>query len=225
MPSTRLVALNGSPRGRRGNTPLMLDAFLDGVEEVWGTRPVLHHLAEAGDSEEPVHVFGEASAVLLGFPVYTDAMPGIVKAFIEALEPLCARPEGPELIFLVQSGFPEAIHSRAVEAYLERLAARLRGRYVGTIVKPSGEETRLRPKERNATLFARLCELGRSYATTGELDAKVLALLASPERFPWWLSPVLRLFFRTNTVNFLWDRQLRENGVFEERFARPYAPS
>jgi NAD(P)H-dependent FMN reductase len=203
----------------------MLRAFLEGVEASLGDPVETYHLAGADGEAGAVQAFAEARAVILGFPLYTDAMPGIVKAFIEALEPHCARPEGPELIFLVQSGFPEAIHSRAVEAYLERLAGRLNGRYVGTIVKPSGEGTRLRPQERNASLYARLRELGRSYATKGELDRKVLALLGSPERFPFWLSPIVRLFFRTNTVNFFWDRQLRENGVFEERFARPYDPT
>lgn len=222
MPSMRLAAINGSPRGGTGNTALMLGAFLDGAGEVAGSRPEIIHLAEAGSEEKAVQAFAEATSVVLGFPLYTDAMPGITKAFIDALEPLCARDEGPDLVFLVQSGFPEAVHSRAVETYLARLTDRLNGRYAGTIVKPGGEGTRLRHEERNAELFARMRELGRSFATSGALDEKVLRLLATPERFPWWLIPVLRLFYRTRTAKFFWDRQLRENGAFEERFARPY---
>ena len=224
MPSKQLAVINGSPRGERGNTPLMLDAFLEGYEEVSGDRPEILHLAQAEPLADCVTAFAGADAVLLGFPLYTDAMPGIVKAFLDALEPRCGADGNPGLLFLVQSGFPEAVHSRAVEAYLARLAWRLGSRYVGTIVKPSGEGTRLRPPERNAQLFARLRELGRVYAGSGALDPKVLGLLASPERFPPWLSPVLRLFFRSKTANFFWDKQLREHGAFERRLARPYVP-
>jgi len=52
-------------------------------------------------------------------------MPGIVKVFIESLEPLCSREGNPDVGFIVQSGFPEAIHSRYVEKYLEKPSLRL----------------------------------------------------------------------------------------------------
>jgi NAD(P)H-dependent FMN reductase len=200
----------------------MLEAFLDGVAEVAGERHAILPLVDRSRLPEYVSQFAKADAVLLGFPLYTDAMPGIVKRFVDALEGRCAAPANPELLFLVQSGFPEAVHSRAVEAYLERLAGRLNCRYVGTIVKPSGEGTRLRSPERNAQLFARLRELGRGYAAVGTLDPKVLALLASPERFPFWLTPILRLFLRSRSARFFWDKQLRENGAFERRDDRRY---
>jgi NAD(P)H-dependent FMN reductase len=221
MASKWLVAFNGSPRGERGNTPLMMGAFLEGYAEATGERPELLPLVQRERMPEYVRAFADADAVFLGFPLYTDAMPGIVKAFIDALEPRCGAHDNPEILCLVQSGFPEAVHSRAVEAYLQQLAGRLGSRYVGTLVKPSGESTRLRPPERNAQLFARLRELGRVYAETGALDAKVLALLASPERFPFWLRPILGLFLRSRTAHFFWDRQLREHGAYERRFDRP----
>ena len=70
-------------------------------------------------------LFQEAEQVLLAFPLYTDCMPGIVKVFIESLEPLCSREGNPDVGFIVQSGFPEAIHSRYVEKYLEKPSLRL----------------------------------------------------------------------------------------------------
>ena len=47
--------------------------------------------------------FEKAECVLLGFPLYTDAMPGIVKAFIDRLEPFIGRKHNPPIGFLVQS--------------------------------------------------------------------------------------------------------------------------
>jgi len=219
----RVVAFNGSPRAASGNTQLMLNALLEGIAEITHETPEIHQLAATEPDEALLGVFAGAETAILGFPLYTDAMPGVTKRFIDALRPLTERPSNPRLLFLVQSGFPEAIHSRAVEAYLQRLAARLRSEYLGTIVKGGGEATRYRPPERNAELFARLRELGRGVAGRGALDPGVLRLLASPERFPLWLSPIVRLFARSRVANFFWDKQLRENGAFDERFDRPYA--
>jgi len=85
----------------------------------------MHHLIRVKSTDEFVQAFAEAECAWLGFPLYTDAMPGIVKHFIDALEPLAGRKNNPPLGFLVQSGFPEGLHSRYVERYLEKLAARL----------------------------------------------------------------------------------------------------
>jgi len=42
-------------------------------------------------------MFAEAQQVILAFTLYTDAMPGIVKQFIEQLEPLCGRNNQPKV--------------------------------------------------------------------------------------------------------------------------------
>jgi multimeric flavodoxin WrbA len=140
-PPARLVFFNGSPRGRKGNTPLMLEQVAVGFG-----RPVeTYHLIRLRETDRMVQAFAKAESALLGFPLYTDAMPGIVKHFIEALEPLVGRSDNPPLGFLVQSGFPEGLHSRYVERYLEKLAARLGSPYLGTIVKGGGEGTRVMP--------------------------------------------------------------------------------
>jgi hypothetical protein len=82
-------------------------------------------------------IFLRTEYVLLAFPLYTDAMSGGVKRFIELLRPISqhSRKAHPKLLFLVQSGFPEAIHSRAIEKYLQKLAHRLNCDYVGTIIR------------------------------------------------------------------------------------------
>ena len=101
------------------------------------------HLVRQNALDSYRDAFASAEAVLLGFPLYTDAMPAIVKAFIEALSPLRGREDNPPVGFLVQSGFPEAVHSRHLERYLAKLAGRLGSSYLGTIVKGGGEGTRL----------------------------------------------------------------------------------
>jgi len=222
-PPTRLTVFSGSPRGKKGNTPILLEQLLKGFTARAGRSYELFHLNRLNDMERHRQAFSEAECVFLGFPLYTDAMPGMVKAFIESLQPLQGRPGNPPLGFLVQSGFPEAAHSRHVERYLEKLAARLGSPYLGTLVKGSGEGVRLMPETRNRKLFRALYQIGLAFAETGQFDPQLVRHLAKPERYPAYLAPVFKLFVKTSLASFYWDNQLKANGVYEQRFARPYA--
>jgi hypothetical protein len=124
--------------------------------------------------------------------------------------------------FLVHSGFVEAIHSRYVERYLEKLATRLACAYTGTIVKGGTESTRNRPAKANRALFETLFQLGRTFGECGTLDPQLLHALAQPERLPWLAATLFHLLERTPLATGFWDRQLREHGAFEDRYAKPF---
>ena len=57
----------------------------------------------------------------------------------------------------------------------------------------------------------------------GQFDEALLQKLAKPERFPKILAPLFQLFLKTKLATSYWDNQLKGNGVYEKRFARPYA--
>ena len=166
-----LLLLNGSPRGERSNSMKMLARVAEGWERGGGQQPEVLHLARRADFDRAVEAFAGADVVLLGMPLYTDSMPALVKAYIEALAPrvAVAREGGanPTLGFLVQSGFPEALHSRPLERYLEKLARRLGSPYAGTIVRGGGESLQMMPDEANKKLWARLRALGEQLARDG----------------------------------------------------------
>jgi hypothetical protein len=46
--------------------------------------------------------------------------------------------------------------------------------------------------------------------------------LAKPEHYPKWSIPLFKLFLKTRFGKFYWDMQLKENGAYENRFARPF---
>lgn len=217
-PPSRLALFNGSPRGRKGSTPIMLNQLAQG----FGSSFETYHLVQVNNTEKMVQAFSQAECAILGFPLYTDAMPGIVKHFIEALEPLASQEKNPPLGFLVQSGFPEGLHSRYVERYLEKLAARLGSPYLGTIVKGGGEGVRFRPAEATRDLFESLQTLGKGLARDGRFDPQVLAHIASPESFPAVLGPVFQIFTRLPLSHAGWDNMLKKNGAYERRNARPF---
>ncbi len=217
-PPQELTLFNGSPRGRKGNSPI----FLREIAAGFGGPSETHHLVYLQQTEKMVQAFASAECAILGFPLYTDSMPGIVKHFIEALQPLIGREHNPAIGFVVQSGFPEGLHSRYVERYLEKLAARLGSPYLGTVVKGNGEGVRMMPDAMNQALFSNLQAIGAGLATEGRFDPAILGKIAAPERYPAILGPLFKLFLRMPVAHSYFDGMLKKNGAFEDRFAQPF---
>jgi hypothetical protein len=78
------------------------------------------------------------------------------------------------------------------------------------------------PPDRNAKLFNALQKLGRGFAESGTLDPEILPVIAGVERYPTFLGPLFKVFLRTSVASWYWDSQLKDNGVYEQRFAQPY---
>ena len=218
---SRLTLFNGSPRGKRGNTPI----FLREIARGFGGPSEIHDLIRLKETGSMVQAFSEAKCVLLGFPLYTDSMPGVVKHFIEALEPLVGRGNNPPIGFVVQSGFPEGLHSRYVERYLEKLAERLDSPYLGTLVKGNGEGVRQMPAEATHGLFADLQSLGAGLDREGRFDPEILTRIAQPERFPAIAGPFYQILVRLPASHSYFDEMLKKNGAYERRFSRPFVES
>lgn len=221
-PPATLTLFNGSPRGAKGNTPVMLAQIAKGFTAAGGIVTDTFHLVRQNDLDHYRDAFAAAEAVLVGFPLYTDAMPGIVKTFIEALEPLRGRSGNPPLGLVMQSGFPESTHMRHIEHYLAKLADRLGSPYLGALIKGGGEGVRLMPDNMNHKLFDQLIALGRNLRETGQFPMDAVQKLAKPERYPTYLIPVFKVLVKAPALSMYWNNQLKENGVYEQRFAQPF---
>jgi NAD(P)H-dependent FMN reductase len=149
----RLIIFNGSPRGTKSNTRILLEQFTNGFMMEADNQFEIYYLFDTTAVTDHAEAFKNAAYVILAFPLYTNAMPGIVKHFIEALEPLCGRKENPTLGFIVQSGFPEPIHSRFVEKYLIKLVNRLKCEYKGMVIKGGVEGIQVQPSSWTKKLF------------------------------------------------------------------------
>jgi len=221
MPS--LLLLNGSPRGPRANTMKMLARVAEGWQEAGGAAPEVAHLASRAGFERALAAFAEADMVLLGMPLYTDSMPALVLEWLTALVPAAGAP-GPTLGFLVQSGFPEALHSRPLERYLEKLARRLGAPYAGTLVRGGGEALQTMPDRACRGLWRQLRTLGAQLAREGRFAPAELRALAGIERLGPVAAALFGLAARLPLTQFYWNGQLRRNGAWDRRFAAPYAP-
>ncbi|MGE5415734.1 MAG: NAD(P)H-dependent oxidoreductase [Acidobacteriota bacterium] len=219
----RLAIFNGSPRGDKSNTTILLSHFLTGFEQTAGHTHEIHYLRRVKHQDEFVKAFAANDCVLIAYPLYADSMPGQVKLFIESLQPLCGREGNPALAFMVQSGFPEAIHSRYVEKYHEKLARRLGARYLGTIIKGGVEGISVQPPFMTNKLFNSFYQIGQVFGKTGQLEKSLLNKLAGPDRMSAFKLFVYRaMMFPLARLTF-WDKMLKENGAYDKRFAQPFS--
>jgi hypothetical protein len=215
----KLAVFNGSPRRESSNTRVLMEHFLNGFMATEGNTYEIAYLKDVKDRDAFVSLFQDVELVILASPLYVDAMPAMVKDFIESLEPLCQREGNPDIGFVVQSGFPEPEHSRYLERYYEKLAKRLGCRYKGTVIRGAGENVRAGPGLMNRGLYKSFYKLGEAFGKTGEFDRKIVASLAKPERLS-------RLKFRIISIvsNLMyWNRMLKKNNAYDKRFDRPYA--
>ncbi len=218
----KLTVLSGSPRGKHGNTEILLSWFLEGFGAAPGNSHEMAYLRKTDDAERFVTMFRDAETVFIAFPLYTDSMPGIVKAFIDSLAPLVGRKGNPPVLFLVQSGFPEAERSRPVERYLKKLAARLGSPYLGTIVRGECEGIHVMPPAMTKKIRLAITAIGEHFGRGGELDAEAVRRFAGNERLSGFSRCVLTLMDVLGVAQFYWNMNLRKHGAYARRFARPY---
>lgn len=219
----QLTVFNGSPRGKRSNTSVLLEHFLRGFMETQGNSYEIEYLVQSKHGQRFVKMFRDSSHVILAFPLYVDAMPGIVKSFIESLQPVRGSQDNPTIGFIVQGGFPEAHHSRFVKRYLRKLARRLNCPYAGCLVKGGFEATPSMPKFMTKSIFSRIRELGKGYGTTGQFDSELVDRLAKPEHLSIFHRAFFRIALYLGLAHIYWDRQLKANKAFGKRFDRPFA--
>lgn len=219
----RLIIFNGSPRKSKSSTKIMLDKFLEGFLSQEGNSYEEFYLRSIQDREINIKSFVQANYVLIGFPLYTDSMPSFVKEFIESLEPYCGKISNLSVGYLVQSGFPEANHSRYVEKYLEKLTKRLGSKYLGTIIKGNANRIDERPKFFVKPVFRNLFHLGRIFGETGEFDPNYLSRLAMPEQIKGFVLFITRLVLNTRLATKNWDKQLKANEAYDKRFDTPFS--
>lgn len=218
----RLTVFNGSPRGRKSNTDVLLGHFREGFVETPGNEMEVHHIGRRPMDE--LRAAWEASdIVIVAMPLYVHAMPGQVKRFFEALAGVSRGPR--KVGFIVQFGFPEAHHARWLERYLERLPGRLGCEYVGTVVRGAVEGIQMRPRWTLGKLLARFRALGAGFGRTEAFDPALVRALAGPENLSAFDLAVYRVVMWSGLADLFWNHLLKQNGAMARRFDRPYRPA
>ena len=216
----KLAIFNGSPRGKKSNSKLLMDKFLAGYNNSCSEPVPIHYMANIKLMEEGKEIFRNAETIIIIFPLYTDCMPGIVKEFFEAIstmDDLSRKKIG----YIVQSGFPEAIHSVYVERYLKKLTMRLKGEYLGTIIKGGVEGIQIMPPMMTKKLFNNFQGLGEYFAKTNTFSPDIKNALLKPFKMSSMNRFVFSTISKTGLTNFYWNKKLKENDAYEKRFDKP----
>ncbi len=202
----KLVVFNGSPRRTKSNSTILFSKFKEGFTRFSESGITQEYIAGNKNLKELVNRFNDADHVIIIFPLYTDCMPGIVKEFLEEID-IAGINTSIHLGFIVQSGFPESIHSEAVEAYLQKFTTRIGCKYSGTAIRGGVEGIQVKNERMNKKLFSMFEELGSYYAQNNGFSKEILLKLRKPRKFNIAILCILRLINLTgalsNCLNFI----------------------
>lgn len=217
----KLVIYNGSPRREKSNSTILIHRFLNGYHKIIDNDVEVHYLAKTKNKQKQLEDFSNADAVLIIFPLYTDAMPGIVKEFFEVL--LRNKPaKRIKLGFIVQSGFPEGVHCDYMKQYLKKFTSRIDCYYLGTLTKGGVEGIQVMPPFMTRKLFERFHEFGEHFARTGEFSAEIMKVLRKPYMLSFPKRMIMKVLSSLGMTNFYWNSHLKKHKVYHQRFAKPF---
>lgn len=219
------LLLNGSPRGKDGNSRKILTWIAQGLEQAGGVAPTIVDLAPDPTRAANLQAFMDADEVVFAFPLYTDSMPGLVKAFLETIA-LADRSHlhGKRVAFVIQSGFPEGIHTEALGNCLARVCQRLGFIHLGTLRKGGIEGIRMMPPKAVAKIQARFVAAGRELGASGSFSPELIRTMAEPRTFGWTGRTIIQVLGKIGLINYYWNRRLKEHGAYDRRFDTPYQP-
>jgi len=218
-----LLIIHGSARAH-SNTSLLVEHLIEGFERHDGRRARVLKLRSPAARQTALEAVEHADLVLFAMPLYVHAMPGPVQEFFELLERLPPRSTR-RVAFLVQQGFYESHHSRWLERHLARLPARWGSQYLGTVIRGGVEGIQEQPPRMTQKLFDGLKGIGETLATSARLDPAEVIALKTSEHLGFWGRLLVRGLVLTGLSTFFWKRQLKENGAWSKRFARPLDPA
>jgi NAD(P)H-dependent FMN reductase len=217
------LLLNGSPRGKDANSRRILEWIAQGLEKAGIAQLPIVDLAPDPTRAVSVQAFLDADEVVFAFPLYTDSMPGMVKAFLEAVALADrARLRGKRIAFVIQSGFPEGIHTEALGSYLARVCERLTFVHLGTLRKGGVEGIRMMPPKAVDKIQVSFVHAGQELGAKGNFSPELIRTMAEPRTFGWKGRALIRLLGGLGLLNFYWNRMLKRHGAYERRFDAPY---
>jgi NAD(P)H-dependent FMN reductase len=218
------LLLNGSPRGKGGNSRKILTWMAEGMGEAGLAAPIVD-LAPDPKRAEMVEAFLAADEVLFAFPLYCDSLPGLVKAFFETLASTNAPSlRGKRVAFVIHSGFPEGIHTETLGRYLARLCQRMGFQHLGTIRKGGTEAIYAMSSAGLVKAAVPFRAAGKELAEKGCFSSELMSRMAGPRTFGPVIRAVVRFLVWTGQINDSWKNTLKKNGAFDRRFDTPYAP-
>ncbi len=211
----KTLILNGSPKGRKGNSEIFCRRFIMGMPN----QPEVRYVAEE-DPVELAAVMNEYDHWLFFFPLYVNAMPGILKRLFEHLNPHEEKKVG----YFIQSGFEEAFQSDWLCTILKNFNRRMGYEDLGIVVAGGMAGVRYMPDRMNKKTFSRLEKLGLLYEKNGVFDQEIIRQFGQLNRYSKMQLRRICFFKKLGLTDMFWNSMLKKNNAYEKRFDKPFAP-
>lgn len=209
------LIVNGSPRGRKSNSNVMASWIKTEEDECI-------HLAQNKFYDTYDETIKKHQQIIFIYPLYVDAMPGIVKSFFEYLENHQTIITGKDILFIIHCGFAEAIHLRILERYHIILKDILSLNSVMTIITPGSEGVRIMPEAMTKKRRMRIQNIVSLFREHIEINAKNFNQLAGKETMSKLKICLFKILNVLGLMNIYWNRQLKKNYAFKKRYNMPY---
>lgn len=214
----KVILLNGSPRGEKSNSQVMLRWLIEG----YGRELPLYYLHRESLHPQAIKATLEADIIFLILPLYVDSMPGQVMKFFEELEKHREELRGRSIGTIIHSGFPEGSHSFILREILEGVFEELGLDCLGIAIRGGSEGTRLMPDLLQRRSIKAIREIGRALSQERPWPESALRDLSHPLTLSRRRKLAMKMESWLGLSNLYWNRQLKANGVLKNSFARPY---
>lgn len=213
------ILLNGSPRGDKSNSMVMLKWFNEG----YGEELPIYKLHLESYHSEAKKAFLEAEEIFIVMPVYCDSMPAQVMKFFESLEGHKNEIRGKRISALIHLGFPEGAQAYPLKKILEAVFLELELECKGIVIKGDSEGTRLKPESWQRKTIQAVQAMGVSFREGVPFSEEAITYLGSPMVLSSSQKFLMRLGDKLGFSHLYWNKQLKDNGVLEKSFDHPYA--
>ena len=212
----RTLVINGSPKGKNGNTEIFIKQFIAGMKV-----PCEICYVAKEDRLQLAKYIKQFDTVIVAMPLYIHAMPGIVMKLIECMEP--ASGDGKAMGFIVQSGFMESTQSKYLERYLSVLTKQLNYSYLGTVIKGGSAGIHMMPEQMNKKLFKQLRILGEHFELNGSFHMEITKELAKPNKLSKGKSRLMQFAGGLGLGDSMfWNMMLKKNNALGRKFDKPF---
>ena len=210
----KTLIINGSPNGRKGNTEVFCQKFASGMQ----AAPEVRHIVEE-DAADLAAYMENFDHWLFFFPMYVNAMPGIVKRLFEQMQPDPQKGIG----YFVQYGFEETAQSDYLRAILKNFTARMGYQDLGIVVAGGMAGVRYMPESMNKKLFGRLQMAGMLYEQAGAFREEGVRLFGRVHQYSKAQLGRIHFFKKLGlSSDIFWNRMLKSNNAFHKRFDKPF---
>ena len=182
----KLVIYIGSPRGKNGNTKIVINSFIKGFLNANKDNSVELYYLKENNIKENIKKLENADSIIIAFPLYIHAMPSPVKLFLENINTL----NNKKLGFIVQFGYFESNQAKLLKRYLDNIYKKINAQYLGTSVKGNCERLRLVPRKKIKKIRREYRKFGYVFGKTALFNEQIMFNLSKPVKIPFIIKVV-----------------------------------